>query len=154
MASKQKKQPVVLAPIDFSATSELAVLTAAQLARCLDLPLMLLHVVHDPGEMPGYYSQSIKHKHVQRIEDNAQTMLEEFIARLKEEHPELREIRQAAPVLVKGIPVTRILEVAANENAAHIVVGSKGQTGLKHLLLGSVAERVVHMAKVPVTVVK
>jgi len=35
-----------------------------------------------------------------------------------------------------------------------IVIGSKGVTGIKHLLMGSVAERVVQLAPVPVTVVK
>ena len=153
MASKEKKQ-LVLVPVDFSTFSEAAVLYAAQMAKCMDLPLMLLHVVHDPGEMPGYYAQSLKQKHVQRIEDHAQVMLDEFLQRLNEEHPELKELKRLHASLVKGIPVTRILEVAAKEHAAHIVVGSKGETGLKHLLLGSVAERVVHLAKVPVTVVK
>jgi nucleotide-binding universal stress UspA family protein len=35
-----------------------------------------------------------------------------------------------------------------------IVIGSKGLTGIKHLVMGSVAERIVHFAKIPVTVVK
>lgn len=153
MATKEKKR-IVLVPVDFSAHSEAAVLFAAQMAKCLDIPLMLLHVVHDPGEMPGYYSQSLKQKHIQRIEDHAQTMLDEFLQRLNEDHPELKDLRHLQASLVKGIPVTRILEVAAKEHAGHIVVGSKGETGIKHLLLGSVAERVVHLSKVPVTVVK
>jgi nucleotide-binding universal stress UspA family protein len=153
MATKEKK-PVVLVPVDFSVYSEAAVLFAARLAKCLDLPLMLLHVVHDPGELPGYYYQSLKQKQVQRIEDRAQVMLDEFLQRLIDAHEELTGGRRLQASLVKGIPVTRILEVAAKENAGHIVLGSKGATGLKHLMLGSVAERVVRLSKVPVTVVK
>ncbi len=52
MATKEKK-PALLVPVEFSVYSEAAVLFAARLAKCLDLPLMLLHMVHDPGELPG-----------------------------------------------------------------------------------------------------
>jgi hypothetical protein len=45
-------------------------------------------------------------------------------------------------LLVKGIPVTRILQVAEKQKAGMLVMGSKGMTGLRHLLLGSVAEQV------------
>ena len=57
-------------------------------------------------------------------------------------------------LLVKGLPSARILEVSEQERASLIVLGTKGLTGLKHLMVGSVAERVVHMAQIPVTVVK
>jgi nucleotide-binding universal stress UspA family protein len=56
--------------------------------------------------------------------------------------------------LVKGLPTTRILEVAESKNAIMIVMGSKGRGGIKRLLLGSVAERVVQLSPLPVTVAK
>ena len=53
-----------------------------------------------------------------------------------------------------GLPVTRILETAENIDARMIVMGSQGLTGLAHLLIGSKAEQVVRLSKIPVTIVK
>ena len=53
-----------------------------------------------------------------------------------------------------GIPVTRILETANKIGARMIVMGSQGRTGISHVLLGSKAEQVVHLAGIPVMIVK
>lgn len=153
MKDKQQNRPV-LVPVDFSSHSEAALLTAVELAVCLGRPLLVLHVVHDPGSMPGYYSRALKKKHLLRIEDGAAAMLEEFLQRVVRQHPELKKLRSVDSLLVKGLPTNRILEVAEKKDASMIVIGSKGLTGIKHLVMGSVAERVVHFANVPVTVVK
>lgn len=153
MSEKQEDRPI-LVPVDFSPHAEAALLHAIDLAHCLGRPLLVLHIVHDPEEMPGYYAEALKKKQLRRIEDGAAAMLEEFLTRVVKQHPEAKDLRHVESLLVKGLPATRILEVAANKNAALIVLGSKGKTGVKRLLLGSVAERVVHLASVPVTVVK
>jgi nucleotide-binding universal stress UspA family protein len=152
--TKQTKERPILVPVDFSRHSEAALLIAADLAVCLEQPILVLHVVHDPGDMPGYYSRAFKKKKLHRIEDAAQEMLEEFLQRIVSEHPNLEKLRRLDPLLVKGLPTTRILEVAQKRNVLMIVLGSKGLTGIKHIVMGSVAERVVQAAKVPVTVVK
>jgi len=153
MTDKHEVGPI-LVPVDFSASSESALMHAVELARCLSRPLMVLHVVHDPGSMPGYYSRALKKKQLSRIEDGAADMLDEFLQRVVAEHHELKKLKQLESMLVKGLPSSRILEVADKLNASMIVLGSMGLTGWKHLLIGSVAEQVVHLAKVPVTVVK
>ena len=56
--------------------------------------------------------------------------------------------------LVTGLPVNRILEVADKAKAGMIVMGSQGRTGLAHALVGSKAEQVVRLARIPVTIVK
>ncbi|HVJ15124.1 MAG TPA: universal stress protein, partial [Polyangiaceae bacterium] len=53
----------------------------------------------------------------------------------------------------EGIPATKIVEVAATGYDL-VVMGSHGRTGFKHLLIGSVAERVIRHAKVPVLTVR
>jgi len=58
---------------------------------------------------------------------------------------------QAAPV---GDAAEEITRLADKHDAGQIVMGSRGQTALKSLLLGSVASRVLAMSKVPVTVVR
>lgn len=144
----------ILVPVDFSAHSEAALLCALDMAKCYRRPILILHVVHDPGVMPGYYSRALKKKQLHRIEDGAAEMLEDFLRAVGKHHPELRDNKNVDSLLIRGLPSSRILEIAADRSAVMIVMGSKGLTGLKHLMVGSVAERVVHRAKIPVTVVK
>jgi nucleotide-binding universal stress UspA family protein len=153
MTEKKGSEPI-LVPVDFSALSEEALLLAVELGRCLDRGVVVLHVVHDPGSMPGYYGRALKQKHLARIEDGAAAMLEDFLKRVVKEHSDLVKRKQLDSMLVTGLPSSRILEVAKKVDASMIVIGSKGLTGWKHLMIGSVAEQVVHLSPVPVTVVK
>ena len=150
---KQHATPV-LAPVDFSTHSETALASAARLALCLGRPLLVLHVIHDPGDMPGYYSKALKKKQLHRIEDGADEMMNGFLASFGEQNAEIGKIKQVESLLVVGLPVNRILEVAEQRDACMIVMGSRGLTGVKHLLLGSVAERTVRLSPIPVTVIK
>ena len=144
----------ILVPIDFSPYSEAALLLASDFAHGLGTKLLVLHVVHDPQNMPGYYARMATRKTLTRIADVAGEMLDEFMAKLQKRHPEREALHSAEVLLVKGIPVTRILQVAVKEKASLLVMGSKGATGMRHLLLGSVAEQVLALAKLPVTIVK
>lgn len=153
MPDKPDEQ-TILVPVDFSSFSEAALLKACELASCIGLPVVILHVVHDPSELPGYYSRMTQKNTLVRIEDVAQEMLDEFIAKMINARPELDCLAKAKPMLVVGLPVGRILEVAKIVNAAMIVMGSQGRTGLDHLLLGSKTEQVVRLSPVSVTVVK
>ncbi len=143
----------ILVPVDFSIHSEKALLFAGALAARLDALLVILHVIHDPGESPGYYSQKDP-EHPHRIADVAAEMMAEFISRIVREHPKLTNISQAQTRLVTGLPVTRILEVAEQSKPQMVIMGSQGRTGLAHLLLGSKAEQVVRLCPFPVTIVK
>ncbi len=149
-----KRKGRILVPVDFSRHSEAALLLACRLASCFKSPPLVLHVVHDPGDMPGYYAKSLKKKHLARIEDGANEMLADFLQRVAKSNNMVKGIASMESMLVKGIPTTRILEVAEKEQASMIVMGSQGLTGLKHLLTGSVTEHVVQLSPVPVTVVK
>jgi len=153
MSNETHTHPI-LVPVDFSSHSEAALLWAVELAKCHRSPLLILHVVHDPGTMQGYYSRALKQKQLHRIEDGAADMLTDFLRTLGKQHPELGKPNDLESLLVKGLPSSRILEIANQRSASMIVMGSKGLTGLKHLLIGSVAERVMHRARIPVTIVK
>ena len=144
----------LLVPVDFSAYSEAALLLASDLADGLGARLVVLHVVHDPLNMPGYYARMTRKKTLTLMEDIAAEMLDEFMTKVAMRNPERKALQKPELLLVKGIPVTRILQVAEKEKARMIVMGSQGATGLKHLLLGSVAEQVLGLAKLPVTIVK
>jgi len=152
--AKKPKTPI-LVPIDFSPHSTVALLKACEMAKCMEQSITILHVVHDPGEMPGYYShQDGDENALVRIEDLALDMLETFMQKTIEKHPEIKLLQKAETMLVTGLPVTRILEVAEKIDASMIVMGSQGRTGLKHIMLGSKAEQVVRLSQIPVTIVK
>lgn len=153
MTSDTKPRPI-LVPVDFSPDSEAALLYAATLADVLDQPLLVLHVVHDLSEAPGYYTVKGRNKHLHRLEDVAADMLHDFMEKQKKKHPDLAALATAATTLVTGLPVTRILEVSDKVRARLIIMGSQGRTGITHMLLGSKAEQIVRLAQVPVTIVK
>ena len=140
----------VLVPVDFSRHSTAALAWAVDLARHLEAPLLVLHVIHDPEEAPGYYQQPGDDQ-TWSIETAAAKMLADFIGRCEEETGDLGSLTTE---LVVGVPVRRILEVADRVDARLIVMGSHGRTGLSHLLLGSKAQSVVQLSPVPVTIVK
>jgi nucleotide-binding universal stress UspA family protein len=152
-AKKIDRQPI-LVPVDFSSHSKAALLKACELAECTGDPLLVLHVVHDPAEMPGYYGQVTKKKKLLRIQDLARESFDEFMKTTAAENPDVKKLKKAEDMLVLGLPVSRIIEVAKKRNASMVVMGSQGRTGLKHVLLGSKAEQVVRMCPVPVLIVK
>jgi len=153
MNASPEKLPI-LVPVDFSVYSQAALLCAAELAEMIGAPLTVLHVVHDPGDAPGYYAVKGRKKQLRRMEDVAADMLDEFLNQARKAHPERPVLEHAQTLLVVGLPVNRILETAEKIKARMIVMGSQGRTGLKHIMLGSKAEQVVNLAPMPVTIVK
>lgn len=145
---------MILVAIDFSPPSAEALLWGAEAAAAFGDELAILHVVHDPAAAPGYYRAKKHGKHVRRLENAASEMLDEFVDGLVAAHPELASLGRAERMLVVGIPVSRILEVAESMDARLLVVGGNGRTGLSHLMLGSKAQRLAQLSPVPVTIVK
>jgi nucleotide-binding universal stress UspA family protein len=153
MVAAQQQRPI-LVPVDFSPDSEAALVHAAELAGVYHAPLLILHVVHDPGHAPGYYAVADRERHLHNLEDVAAGMFADFLRRVASEHPGLGAVSAAQTELVTGLPVQRILEVADRHAVRAIVMGSRGRTGLAHVMLGSKAEQVVRLARAPVTIVK
>ena len=154
MAKKPEKTTLLVA-VDFSPFSEEALIFAGRLAEKLKAQLVVLHVIHDPAEAPGFYAQKgKKKKFLQSMEDAAEEMMEEFLEKMRNAYPEQEPIKKAKALLVVGTPVTRIVEVAEKKQVDMIIIGSHGRTGLAHLLVGSKVQRVVQLSPIPVTVVK
>ena len=143
----------ILVAVDFAPDSEAALVWACAFAACVDAGLAVLHVVHDPADAPGYYRKSGEDL-LRPMEDVAGEMMDRFLEDVATKHPDLDVLKGAEKIVVTGIPSTRILEIARTKGARMIVMGSRGRTGLPHLLLGSKAERVVQMSPIPVTIVK
>ena len=147
--------PVVIA-IDFSDDSKAALEWGMEEAVLRNAPVTILHVIHDPGDSPGYYRKRQKKVMVPLTEAAEQTFFNEFIDECRSENPALKTMddRPVRRKLAKGVPVRRILEFAEKSDARMIVMGSRGQTGIKHLLVGSKAEQVVQLSPIPVMIVK
>jgi len=143
----------VLAAVDFSDDSRAALRWAAALAGLSGGRLVVLHVVHDPADRPGYYRKG-KDSPLQPMERVAERLLDEFLDQARRDYAELPALAHAEKKLVNGLPPFRIVEAARQLNAGLIVIGNRGTTGLPRLLQGSVSKRVVVLAEQPVLVVK
>jgi universal stress protein A len=138
--------PRLLVPTDFSPASTLAVDAAAILARQLNGRVMLLHVF-DPVALTvlessfGAPTPELLPPHVeQKIGDELERVKRDHFAGIESE---------TALVLGSSAPES-ICEFAKKVGADMIVISTHGRTGLSHLLIGSVAERVVRHAPCPV----
>jgi nucleotide-binding universal stress UspA family protein len=154
MAKRKNKETLVVAT-DFTPFSEEALVFAGNLADKLGAQLLVLHVIHDPAEAPGFYVQKMKKKKFLRsMEEAANEMMEAFLKNAQKANPGQASIQEATPLLVVGTPVSRIIEIAEKRQATMIIAGSHGRTGLSHVLIGSKAERLVRLSPIPVIVIK
>ncbi len=137
----------VLAPIDFSETSR------ATLDYALDLvspggTLLVCHVVDDIPLTYGYVGIAVPPPELtQRLSAEAAREMEAFVPKALPEG-----VRLDTRVL-HGAPFAGIVRLAEEEKTDLIVMGTHGRTGLKHMLLGSVTEKVVRTSPCPVLVV-
>jgi len=152
MSTAKNKGPILVA-IDFSDDSEAALLWADNYTKCNKAPLVILHVIHDPADAPGFYRQEEDDWSVP-MASAANKIAEKFMKEMHDKHPSLSSFKEARLEFVQGLPPGRIVEFAEKENAQIIVMGSCGRSGLSHILLGSVAERVAQLSSVPVVIVK
>ena len=137
----------ILVPIDFSDCAKKALQYALPLAKEHRAALTLLYVVppaYGAGEYGGIdYAQ---------LEASMREGGEKELARLTVD--EVRGEVSADALVRVGSPAVNIIEVARSLPADLIVISTHGRTGLKHVLLGSVAEQVVQRAPCPVFVVR
>lgn len=140
----------ILVPIDFTAASQVPIAYAAELAGVLDAVVVLAHVVlFDPGwaeVMPPDAAPAALEEARERRVSAARDRLNQHTAALSG--------RAVECCLVEGEPVEAICALAREQACDLIIVGSHGRRGLSRALLGSVAERVVRHAPVPVLVVR
>ena len=134
----------ILFPTDLSPASQHALTWATSLARDCGATLVIVHVEEPPtayggGELYAGAEQAMNRADLQKA---------------------LTEIAPCDPAvpcvhkLLVGDPAGMIVETAESEKVDLVVMGTHGRTGLKRLLMGSVAEAVVRRARCPVLTVK
>ena len=143
----------ILVAIDFSDDSRAALVWASDYAALVSAPIIVLHVIHDPAENPGFYNKA-GHSALLPLEDVAQEKMDEFMKEVASDYSDLESPFPIEKKFAVGLPAGRITAVAEKEGAQMIVIGTRGRTGLSNLLLGSVAKQVLKKSGVPVVVVK
>jgi nucleotide-binding universal stress UspA family protein len=129
----------ILFPTDFSTCSEGGLEQATALARDAGATLLIVHVEEPPAAYAGgemYYG----------ISEPDQTALLNMLHAVLPTDPTV----PYEHLMLRGDPAGTIVEVAEHENCDLIVMGTHGRTGLRRLLMGSVAEAVVRRATCPV----
>ncbi|HEY7308620.1 MAG TPA: universal stress protein [Gemmataceae bacterium] len=140
----------ILVPTDFSKSSSNALVYGAEFARRFGAEVHLLHVVQDlalfipeavmlaPPMMPP----------IEQFVSAARAALERAVRDLN-----MTDVR-IVPEVAEGTPFEEIVRFARDKEIDLIVMGTHGHTGLAHLFLGSVAEKVVRRAPCPVLTVR
>ena len=129
----------ILVPTDCSETSVAAAEHAAELARGTGAKVLLLHVVEAqrPARSAGGPSAAVVSQDLEKI-----------ARRLRRRGADV-EVR-----LLTGAPGVEILRAIETEKADTVVMGTHGRTGLRKVLMGSVAEKVAREARCPVITVR
>ena len=136
----------ILVATDFSDSSQRALELALQIAEKFGSELTLMH----SWEAPNYSYGGGLYVPVDLVAPIEQAA----VARLEEAAQELKlRLPSAKSVLRAGVPWEEVLHAATQTKADLIVMGTHGRRGLERALLGSVAEKVVRMAQVPVLTV-
>jgi nucleotide-binding universal stress UspA family protein len=141
----------ILVAVDYSACSAAAVTFAAEVARKFGAALDVVHV----WDRPAYVADDVQVGHgndarslVELIRENAQAEMARFMAEL--DVPATLDISTR---LLAGNPAATLLQILEQGKHQLLVVGTHGRTGIVHLLLGSVAEKLVRLSPVPVLTV-
>jgi nucleotide-binding universal stress UspA family protein len=135
----------ILSPTDFSEFSKKAIDYAFGLAQQFGAKLSLLHVIEVPAfPIEGFVPPGPGTRLLEDLERQARLDLARLLPQAAEEKVDITRL------VVEGTPYRKIVETAEAEEVDFIVMATHGRTGLSHMLIGSVAERVVRIAPCPV----
>jgi universal stress protein A len=135
----------ILAPADFSSGSTVSVEYAAALAHTLHSTVTLFHVYQVPDLMRAIVPGADHAVDAERERALAQDWLENLrVETRKHLNIEMRV------VVVHGSSADEIISFSRTGEFDMVVMGTHGRTGLRHVLMGSVAEEVVRRAHCPV----
>ena len=141
----------ILVPVDFSPHAEHAFTYATTLAERFGAKLALVYVVDD-SFVTGGWSSEIYVSNVPELIENLIADADRRLATLKASAAALGLTAETA--VIRGRPAHAIVEHAKNGGFNLIVMGTHGRTGVSHVVMGSVAERVLRKAPCPVLTVR
>ncbi len=136
----------ILVPIDFSTYSDPVLNYAATISKKFDARVILMHVIESLSYSVTDSLVLIDHRRA--LETTVKSLLEIWSKKLSE-----RDVA-VTTFMASGVAYQEIMKKAHREKIDLIVMGSHGRTGLAHLFLGSVAEKVLRLSACPVLVVR
>lgn len=142
-------KPIILAT-DFSPASKAALVKAIEMARKEGAELIVAHVYEPPADLShsGVADDVIAAELEETIRHDVERQLETVLAEVrKEEVPVRGEI-------LAGHAAKRLADLADKTGAGLLVVGTHGRTGLRKIVLGSIASQVIATAPCPVLTVR
>lgn len=134
----------VLVPTDGSGAANVAADHGVALAGATDAAMHVVHVV-DLTAVPGEFRSS---EVLNALEEAGQQAVDDVIDRTED-----AGLRSVEASVLSGTPARAILDYADERDIDLIVMGTHGRTGLERYLLGSVTEKIVRVADVPVLTV-
>ena len=138
----------ILVALDFSEPSRNALTAACEEAAVSGAELVLLHIWQPVGY--AYAGPEFPLALVESYQRQARQSLDEW-----KRAAEQVGVKRVTTKLLTGTPWHEIVEVARDDKTIDLIMlGTHGHTGLRHALLGSVAERIVRHAPCPVLVMR
>lgn len=138
----------ILAPVDFSDTTDAGLSPAVSLATEYGAELVLLHVLNFPYPQLDHAMPSFD---LDAYYDEMQASAINGLAGLVDDHT--RDYAPVRTMVERGVAYHEIVRVAQDERVDLVVLPTHGRTGLAHLLFGSTAEKVARLAPCPVLTV-
>jgi nucleotide-binding universal stress UspA family protein len=136
----------IIAPTDFSDASFTALEYAVRFARAADGTVVVPHILHNP--MSDEFRIEGHRVPFAEVKSKA----EEHLAALRQD--KLAGYPKCVMQVEVGDPYSEIMNIARQQKADLIVIATHGRTGLQHLIMGSVAEKIIRHAPCPVFVVR
>lgn len=138
----------VLVPTDFSAYADRALDYAIDWGRQLNAHLTIVHVIQLLPDAGTNLVSAPPATHLETLEAELTQHLQGYLERVANAGVE------GDIVMAHGTPFDETIEIVKARQIDLIIMGSHGRTGFRHLLLGSMAEKLVRLAPCPVLVVR
>ena len=149
-----KKAKKILAPTDLSELSKAGIRYAVEMAASQGSEVIIYHMIGHEEAAPYFYrttdddsSSFVDYRPLSEIVEERKRLLAKFI---RENFAGIAQNVSIRPEVEVGQPYKGIVDKADEEKADIIVMSTHGRTGLLHVLIGSVTEKVVRLAGCPV----
>ena len=139
---------LIVHPTDFTVTSDAAFKKAINLAKQDGASLIVVHVIEPPTPVLVDRASAHYKELLASQQAKARGMLERMLGRAKQAGV------SATDTVLEGTPPEQITRLAKKRRADLIVMGTRGRVGLKEIMIGSTAERVISLAHCPVVTVR
>ncbi len=146
---KTRQLEKILVPTDFAELSNIALDYASSIAETYGADVYLMHVI----EQSDHYQTKINKKQLkQRVPKDLLKEVKDNLMKLVDE--KLQLVDNVQMVVAFGNPYKEIIKFCVENKIGLIVLATHGRTGFAHVVIGSVAEKIVRYSPVPVLTVK